>query len=673
METSHLTTESLIAALTSGLRPRPMVQLPDWMDCHVILERGGKLFPWQTSLTPYLRDIMLDLSVDSPVEEVVVIKPSQVGLSEMAIGFGFYVLDVAPGDVLMARPDLEEAARFKQLRVDRIIKNSPHIRAMVREKKSRDAGNTKEQLITDGGSWTLVGSNSPAAVASLATPYVIIDERDRMALTVGSGTRAEGDIYLLLKARTITFRDSFPRRKILQFSSPGETSTSRIEPAYLQSDKRRFWVPCPECGNFIVHSMRRLYWPRNGDPMTARYRCQECDRLLDERDKPEMLARGEWRAEFPERSVHGYKLVGCDSPFLRWGEMAAERERTKGNPNERRVYVNTIEGESYDTLEESKVDVESLKLLATPIEFVDGRPVIPAGVGVLTAGTDTQPNRLETTLKGWGKGEEQWIVDHVINAGDASGRAVWDDLDEYARTLFPTVRGMSMGIAAMCVDTAGQNTIAAYNFVRGKSSRRIWGTVGRSGQGKRLWPRKPNRTNIGKVDLYTLGVDGAKSQLYARLRASIEQLQRGEPAGGPGFVHIAAHLCTDEVKPDGTREPSEFLRQLVAEVARTRLTKAGPRIEWELPPHTRNEALDCDVLAQAAFAGWQALRKSLNSYVARFNPEGVPILAPGTFGVFTRSEKVSTWAKTPETAQTVGPVLTRKPPPPPIEKRPRFF
>src|SRR6185436_17872801 len=102
-----------------------------------------------------------------------------------------------------------------------------------------------------------------------------------------------------------------------------------------------------------------------------------------------------WRAEHPDREVHGYKLVGCDSPFLRWGEMAAERERVKGNPNEHRVYVNTIEGESYDTHAEAKVDVALLKLLSTPIEFVDGRPIIPGGIGLLSAGTDTQPNRLE--------------------------------------------------------------------------------------------------------------------------------------------------------------------------------------------------------------------------------------------------------------------------------------
>ena len=126
----------------------------------------------------------------------------------------------------------------------------------------------------------------------------------------------------------------------------------------------------------------------------------------------------------------------------------------------------------------------------------------------------------------------------------------------------------------------------------------------------RLWPRRPSRSNIGKVDLYTIGVDAAKQQLYARLRASVEQVQRGEAPGGPGFVHIAAHLCEDIVKPDGSREPSEYLQQLVAETPKVVAKKSGPVVEWVLASHRRNEVLDCDVLAQAALAGWKALRRS---------------------------------------------------------------
>lgn len=623
--------DDLAAVIGSALRPRETPTLDVWMDQHYMLERGGVPVPWETDRTPYIRDIARDLSVDSPVEEVVVMKPSQTGLSELLIGLHLYMACVAPCDMLMIQPDLEAAARFKQVRIDKVIASSPTMRSVFREKKSRDAGNTKHELMFDGGSWVLVGSNSPAGLASTPATIVTFDERDRAAASAGVGARAEGDQYLLALARTTTFRDTYPRRKLVQISSPGERSTSKIEPAYLESDQRRFNVACSECGARIVFAMNRLWWPRNGDPLTARYRCQVCDKLLDERTKPAMLRSGIWVPKYPERSVHGYKLIGLDSPFTRWGEMAAYRERVKGNPNKLRVYVNTVEGETYDTLAEAKVDVESLKLLAFPTQRDEhGALIVPSGVGLITGGSDTQPNRLEFQAVGWGKREESWILDHLVLPGDASARAVWDDLDETMRGQWTNAHGRTLPLGAACVDTAGSNTIPAYTFVRGKGHRRIWGTVGRSGQGKRPWPRRPKQNNIGKIDLYTIGIDGLKAQLYARLKASIEQLlQHGESArGGPGFVHIASHLCEDVVGPDGVKRTSEFLEQLVAEVAKTKLTKAGPVVEWELPPHTRNEALDCNVLAQAAHVGWRALGKRVEAYVDRYNPPESVVTKP---------------------------------------------
>lgn len=608
----------LVDALVSGLRPRDAVAFPDWADQHIWLERGGSLVRWQTSLTPYLRQPMLDASVDSPVEEIVIMKPSQWGASEcFAVAFPCYMADVAPCNILSIQPDLDAAARFSQLRIDPVIKNSPRLRAIFREKKSRDAGNTQHQKLFDGGSWTNLGANSPAGLASLPAAVIVFDERDRASASAGVGSRAEGDQYLLAKARTITFRDTFPRRKLIQLSSPGETSTSRIEPAWLDSNRSRYHVPCSECGTFIVFKFSRLWWGKNDDPHTARYRCQVCDQLLDERDKAEMLALGEWVAERPEHAVHGYKGTGLDSPFLRWGEMAAEQERVKGNPNEHRVFVNTIRGETYDTHAEAKVDVAALKLLATPIRFEEGRPVIPRGVGALTAGIDTQPDRLEMTLRGWGHAEECWHVDHVIMQGDASARAVWAELDEQTRTVWLTESGTTLGLKAGCLDTGGANTLKAYDFVRDKSARRLWGVKGSGGQGKRPWPRRPSRRNKGAIDLYLVGVDALKTQLYARLKASIEQVQRLGTRGGPGFVHIGAHLCADQA--DGS--PSEYLQQLVAEFPKTVQKKTGTVIEWENEGHKRNEVLDCDVYAQAALAGLKALRFNLDAAVRRMNPD----------------------------------------------------
>lgn len=632
---------ALIAALASGLMPRETPNFPDWADANIMLKRGGDVVPWETSKTPYIRLPMLVASVDSPVEEIVVQKPSQTGFSEaFAVAFFLYMAAIAPCDMLQIRPDLDEAARFKKMRIDSVIDASPNIRGLVREKKSRDAGNTMHQLLGDGWSWTTLGSNSPAGMASIAAAVVLFDEADRMAASAGVGVRAEGDQYLITKRRTETFKDSYPRRKLIQISTPGERSTSKIAPAWEASNRGRFWVPCSQCGEFFVHSHKRLWWGKNDDPRTARYRCQVCDRLLDERDKPEQLARGEWRFELPTREVFGFKLVGLDSPFMRWGEIAAEKVEAKGNPHKTRVHINTVEGETYDSHEATKVDVAALKLLAFKPEWIDGRPAMPRAAGWLTTGTDVQGNRLETQSIAWGRGEEQWILDQVIMPGDTSSRAPdgpWSDLDVYQSAWWPRASGGSQRLNAGCVDTGGESSLPASDYVRHKGPRKIVGVKG--GKGRRFWPRHASRSKW-RTDLFVIWVDPAKAQLYARLKASVEQVQRGDPPGGPGFVHIAAHLCEDVTGPGGVIEPSEFLRQLVAEHIETKTTKSGDVISWVLPSHTRNEALDCNVYAQAALAMLKSGRKSLERAVERAETAAPTTPPPEKIGISSQRAEV---------------------------------
>ncbi len=602
----------MLDAFERAVRPRAVPRFETWMDENFVTERGGILVPWQTSLTPYWRLVMADLDIDSETEEIVIDKPSQVGASELLVGLCIYLSIVAPGIIIMCRPDLEEAARFKRLRFDTALE---HCRAKhtFRESKSREPGNTKHDVLFDGGGLELIGGNSPAGLASTPAPYFFVDELDRLAAGAGAGGRAEGDQYELGKMRTVTFQDVFPRRKLIRVSSPGDAATSKIEPAWQASNRSRYWVPCHECGTPIVFDFTRLWWPHKGDPRSARYRCQACDRLLDERAKPEMLAAGEWRAAVVD-PVHGYRLNGLDSPFMTWGALAKEWEAAKGFPHKMRVFVNTKKAEVFDSEEATKVDAAKLKLLACKVDFVDGQPVIPTGVGTLTSGTDMQPFRLETSLKGWGRGEECWWIDHVIFPGDVTTRQPWNDLDTYLLSTWQNDAGRSFRMAAGCVDTGGETPVPAYDFVRNKAHRRILGIKGKGGSHVKPWPRKPSRTQKSGGDLYVIGVDAFKSQLYARLKDSVERAERGE-RGGPGFIHIAAHLCEDIENPDGSREPSEYLKQLVSEVTKVVSTRTGLAKVWDLPSHTRNETLDCDVYAQAALYALKALRMRIDATV----------------------------------------------------------
>jgi phage terminase large subunit GpA-like protein len=48
----------------------------------------------------------------------------------------------------------------------------------------------------------------------------------------------------------------------------------------------------------------------------------------------------------------------------------------------------------------------------------------------LLAGCDTQDNRIEVTVRGYGRGGETWLVEHRIFYGNPDEDPVWADVAE---------------------------------------------------------------------------------------------------------------------------------------------------------------------------------------------------------------------------------------------------
>ena len=142
---------------------------------------------------------------------------------------------------------------------------------------------------------------------------------------------------------------------------------------------------------------------------------------------------------------------------------------------------------------------------------------MPPGVAILTAGVDVQNDRLEIQIIGWGQDEESWVIDYRTIWGDPSGAALWNDLDTLLLQTWPhSALPSPMPLRAVCVDTGGHHTLMAYEFVRHRLRRRVWGIKGRGGQGVPVWPRRSSRGRSG-APLFIVGVDAIKDTLAARL------------------------------------------------------------------------------------------------------------------------------------------------------------
>ena len=316
-------------ARADGLRPDVQLTVSEWADTHRRLPQksSAEPGPWRTSRTPYLREIMDCLSTTSEVEELVFMKAAQVGGSEAILNAMGYVIDHAPGPMIVVQPTVELGKRFSRQRVSPLITETPKLVGKVADSRARDSGNTMLSKEYPGGQLIITGANSAVGLRSMPAQYAFLDEIDGYPVDVDQ----EGSPVALVEARQRTFA----RRKRAKVSTPTIAGRSAIESAYDESDQRRYYVPCPECGEMQPLVFGQLTWTRLGfTAAEAVYECRACVFQIHNHHKTEMLARGEWRAEHPERigKVRGYHLNALYAPvgWMSWGTLPLNSSRYTG-------------------------------------------------------------------------------------------------------------------------------------------------------------------------------------------------------------------------------------------------------------------------------------------------------------------------------------------------------
>jgi len=582
----------------AGLRPSPRLTVSQWAEGHRVLPATvARPGPWRTWRTPYLGGVMDALSEESRFERVVLVAGSQVGKTEAGLNWLGYVVDHAPGIALLVMPALTDTKRNVRVRIDPMIEASPTLAAKIGPARSRDGSNSLYRKVFPGGELIMTGANAASSLRSTPVRYVFLDEVDAYPLNVED----EGDVVDLAIRRTTTFKG---QRKIFLCSTPKLKGASRIELAYHQSDQRRFFVPCLQCGDMAPITWARIRWPE-GQRHKAHLMCEACGGVMEESDKPKILAGGEWRATAEgDGKTAGFHLPGLCSPFETWADQAKGHKEAGNDPVRLQVFVNTVLAESW---EDTGGEVMETDALFSRRELYDAP--CPTGAAVLTAGVDVQDDRLEVQIVGWGAGEESWVIANEVLAGDPSGRPVWEALDALLQRPIARPPGLpAAAIAAACVDTGGHNTRGAYEFCGPRHGRRVWAIKGASNASAPPWPRRPSYNNTGKVPLYLVGVNALKDALVSRLSVA-------EP--GPGRVHFPASL------------PPAYFDQLTSERRITKFEAGRPKRVWVPRSHVRNEAFDTFVYAFAALCGLQAVGLNLDIEAARLvAPETLPAPRP---------------------------------------------
>lgn len=548
---------------------------------------------WRTDRVPYLRGIM-DAFSEPIVQMVVVMSSSQIGKTEIVNNVVGYYIDQDPGPMLVLQPNVEPMAKaWSKDRFAPMLRDSPRLRGKVHDPRSRDSGNTILHKIFPGGHITVAGANSPAGLSSRPIRIVLFDEIDRYPASAGT----EGDPLELAIARTQTFYN----RKIGMFSTPGVKGVSRIEKAYSESDRRRYFVPCPACGTMQPLEWKGIVWEKDGDgnhkPETVKYQCQECGVLIDEVDKYRMLSQGEWIPELPGERIAGFHLNALYSPFLRWQEIVEHFLKAKPSPERLQVFVNTVLGETWEEQAE-KADATELAARREhwPAE-------VPAGVGVLTAGVDVQVEWLELAVKGWGAEEESWLIAHHRIHGDPQKKDVWERLEALLTKAYEHESGAKLRIRACMIDS-GYLTDIVYGFVRTRQKRNVFASKGMDTIGA-IPLKRATKANRYGVKLFTVGTVSMKDTIFNRLKIT---------RPGPGYMHFC------QQGPDGA--DAEYFAQFEAEHVVRRFSH-GRMIRGYKQKRTRNEAIDLEVLNLAALHALGAgIRNQLGKLAEHLNEQG---------------------------------------------------
>ena len=567
------------------LRPPPKLTMSEWAEEHFRLPERSSAQPGRFRLWKYQRQ-WLDVIGDDVTTRVTLKKSARIGFTKCQIAcIGGFAAN-KPCSVILLVPTDSDTKRYATDEIEPSFNESPALRGLMGRGRVDGRNTMTMKTFLGGGSLKILAARSPRNLRAHDTKVLFIDEADGMEVT------SEGDPIVLAEKRTLAHAD----RKIVVGSTPTLEGISVVDRLYGESDQRLFEVPCMRCGALFEILWRHIQWPQ-GQPEKAICECPHCARANEERFKAEMIEAGDWRITRPEIRGHaGFRINAMVSLFANanWGILAAEYLKARrAGPMELQVFRNTIEGDVWKTSVDA---IDEATLLKRAEHF--GLEQLPVEVLTITAGVDTQNDRLEVSFWGWSIDGTGFALGHTQIWGSTLEQSTWDELDAALATRWLHPNGWEIGVDAAAIDSGGtgsgaeSRTQQVYDFCATRYGRRIVAVKGVGGA-RIEWERSKKKDL--RVRLHLVGTDPLKTEIMERLAA----LPWLDEAGAPSKEERGFGRNPQAFRVS-SKLPPEWFEQMTSERRFIRYVHNRPVVEFR-PTRAglRNEAFDCAVYARA--------------------------------------------------------------------------
>lgn len=316
-------------------------QMPStWVEENIYLTSDMSRYQgyFKYEVSPYSREIVDNLSPDSPVQMQAIMKCAQSGLTMGVILPAIcYIIAETPAGVLFMAGDKELAKNSVRTRLDPMIQNaglSHLIRPNVIRKKNQRTGDTDFSKEFAGGQLVVEGTKNADKMRQFSVKYIFADDWE----AAPTSDKSEGSIRKLVEGRATSFGNM---SKINYISTPAVKQTSNIEPVYELGDQRKWHWECPSCKTFIPVEWRvkldknvfagiQYTVLENGklDETSVHYQCQNCGGKIFEKDKHDLNNSGKWipTAEPARPYFRSYYLNALIIPpgFTSWVDLVYE-------------------------------------------------------------------------------------------------------------------------------------------------------------------------------------------------------------------------------------------------------------------------------------------------------------------------------------------------------------